>query len=115
VRLEGLGKLKNIHLIGNQIRDLQACSTVPQPTTLPRAPGVKSLTGLNWLMNVRNFGEGGGSKLCGSELWYASLTEVLLFNNTEVCNTPNPYFAFRLRGIKYEILKATLFKKQTPS
>jgi hypothetical protein len=30
VRLEGLGRLKN---------DLPACSVVPQPTTLPRAPG----------------------------------------------------------------------------
>jgi hypothetical protein len=38
VRLEGLGQLKKIHLIGTRIRDLPACSTVPQPTTLPRAP-----------------------------------------------------------------------------
>jgi hypothetical protein len=35
VRLEGLGKLKKIHLIGTQTRDLQACSIVPQPTALP--------------------------------------------------------------------------------
>jgi hypothetical protein len=27
-----------IHLIGNGTRDLPACSTVPQPNTLPRAP-----------------------------------------------------------------------------
>jgi len=26
--------------IGNQTRDLPACSAVPQPTALPRAPGV---------------------------------------------------------------------------
>jgi hypothetical protein len=37
VRLEGLGKLKKIHLIGTRTRDLPACSIVPQPTTtLPR-------------------------------------------------------------------------------
>jgi hypothetical protein len=38
MRLEGLGKLKRSHLIGTQSRDLPACSIVPQPTTLPRAP-----------------------------------------------------------------------------
>jgi hypothetical protein len=32
VRLEGLGKLKKlIHLIGSRIRDLPACSILPQP------------------------------------------------------------------------------------
>jgi hypothetical protein len=36
VRLEGLGILKKIHLIVTRTRDLQACSIVPQPTTLPR-------------------------------------------------------------------------------
>jgi hypothetical protein len=37
VRPEGLSELKKIlHLIGSQIRDLPACSIVPQPTTLPR-------------------------------------------------------------------------------
>jgi hypothetical protein len=38
VRLEGLGKLKKIHLIGNRSRDLPACSIVSQPTALPRTP-----------------------------------------------------------------------------
>jgi hypothetical protein len=38
VRLEELGKLKKIRLIWNVTRDLLACSIVPQPTTLPRAP-----------------------------------------------------------------------------
>jgi hypothetical protein len=37
------GKIKSIEksndLIGYRNRDLPACSTVPQPTTLPRAPG----------------------------------------------------------------------------
>jgi hypothetical protein len=37
VRLEGLGQLKKSNdFKGNQIRNLPACSTVPQPTTLPR-------------------------------------------------------------------------------
>jgi hypothetical protein len=31
VQLEGLGKLKKIHLIGTQTRDLPACGIVPQP------------------------------------------------------------------------------------
>jgi hypothetical protein len=38
VRLEGLDQLKIVHLIGTRTRDLPACSIVPQPTTLPRAP-----------------------------------------------------------------------------
>jgi hypothetical protein len=39
VRLEGLGQLKKSnYLIGTRSRDLPACSTVPQPTTLLRAP-----------------------------------------------------------------------------
>jgi hypothetical protein len=38
VRLEGLGQMKNIHLIGNRTRDLPGCSIVPQSTTLPLAP-----------------------------------------------------------------------------
>jgi hypothetical protein len=37
VRLEGLGQLKEINLIGTLTRDLPACSIVPQTTTLPRA------------------------------------------------------------------------------
>jgi hypothetical protein len=32
VRMEELGKLKKIHLIGTRSRNLPACSTVPQPT-----------------------------------------------------------------------------------
>jgi hypothetical protein len=39
VRLEGLGKLKKSNdLIGTRSHDLPACSIVPQPTTLQRAP-----------------------------------------------------------------------------
>jgi hypothetical protein len=40
MRLEGLGKLKlkKNDDIGNRIRDLPACSIVPQKTKLPRAP-----------------------------------------------------------------------------
>jgi hypothetical protein len=41
VQLEGLGQLnKSDDLIGNQTHDLSACSTVLQPTTLPRALSV---------------------------------------------------------------------------
>jgi hypothetical protein len=38
MRLEGLGKLKKIHLNGIRSRDLPACTIVPEPTTLLRAP-----------------------------------------------------------------------------
>jgi hypothetical protein len=41
MRLEGLGKLKKrIHLIGTRSRYLPACSIVPQPIILPRAPNL---------------------------------------------------------------------------
>jgi hypothetical protein len=44
--LEGLGQLKNSDdLNGNQTRNLPACSIVPQPTTLPRAPQCKHIGG----------------------------------------------------------------------
>jgi hypothetical protein len=33
MRVEGLGQLKKIHLLGTRTRDLPACSIVPQPTT----------------------------------------------------------------------------------
>jgi hypothetical protein len=39
VRLEGLGQSKKkIHYLGTRTRYLPACTIVPQPTTLPRAP-----------------------------------------------------------------------------
>jgi hypothetical protein len=38
VRLECLGKLKKFTSSGSRTGDLPACSIVPQPTTLPRAP-----------------------------------------------------------------------------
>jgi hypothetical protein len=42
LRLEGLGQLKNtMNSFGNRTHDLPACSIVPQPTTLPRAPEVQ--------------------------------------------------------------------------
>jgi hypothetical protein len=40
VWLEVLGKLKKIHLIGTQTRELPACSIVPEPATLLHAPSV---------------------------------------------------------------------------
>jgi hypothetical protein len=43
VRMEGLGQLKNpYHRIRN--RDVPACSILPQPTTLPRAPVTSIVT-----------------------------------------------------------------------
>jgi hypothetical protein len=41
VRLEGLGKLKKFNDIGTRTRDHLACSIVPQPTMLLRAPMTK--------------------------------------------------------------------------
>jgi hypothetical protein len=38
VQLEGLSKLKKVHLIKTGTRDLPACSIVPQPTMLPCGP-----------------------------------------------------------------------------
>jgi hypothetical protein len=52
VRLEGLGELEKIHRIRTRSSDLPACSIVPQPTTLPRAPGDTKTTQENiedWL------------------------------------------------------------------
>jgi hypothetical protein len=41
VWLEGLGRLGKVNdLVGCGTRDLTACSTVPQPATLPRAQGL---------------------------------------------------------------------------
>jgi hypothetical protein len=40
VRLEELGKLKKIHLVGTRTRHLPACIIVPQPTTLPLSPPI---------------------------------------------------------------------------
>jgi hypothetical protein len=38
VWLEGLGKFKKSISSGTQTGDLPACSIIPQPTMLPRAP-----------------------------------------------------------------------------
>jgi hypothetical protein len=37
-------KKKSNELIGTRTRDLQTCSIVPQPTTLPRAPYIYKYT-----------------------------------------------------------------------
>jgi hypothetical protein len=34
----GIRSIEKIHLVGTWTRELPACSIVPQPTTLPRAP-----------------------------------------------------------------------------
>jgi hypothetical protein len=44
VQLEGLGEPKKIHLIGTLTCDLPACSVMPQPITLPRAPCTTEVT-----------------------------------------------------------------------
>jgi hypothetical protein len=50
MRLKGLGQLKKSNdLIGNRTRDLPACSIVPQPTTLLRAPAL-SLYLINYIL-----------------------------------------------------------------
>jgi hypothetical protein len=38
---------KSNDIIGNRTRDLLACSIVPQPTTLPRAPTAATTTTAN--------------------------------------------------------------------
>jgi hypothetical protein len=44
VRLEVLGKLRKFNgLVGTRTRDRQACSIVPQSTTLPSAPLKKNI------------------------------------------------------------------------
>jgi hypothetical protein len=77
VRLEGLGQLKKIHLIRTQTRDLLACSIVPQPTTLPRAPKVDKSIRIYGLLykraikirlHPRSFNRAGGFNL--SQSWY---------------------------------------------
>jgi hypothetical protein len=51
VRLED----EKFHLIGTRTRDLPACSIVPQPTTLPRAP-CGGVHGLYYVVFVKNRG-----------------------------------------------------------
>jgi hypothetical protein len=57
VWLEGLGLLKKFNIIGNRTRDLQACSIVPQPTTLP--PDSLMMLKIKWtklkikILNIR--------------------------------------------------------------
>jgi hypothetical protein len=43
VWLEGLGSLQIQDLIRTRARNLPACNTVPQPTTLPHAPSKDAL------------------------------------------------------------------------
>jgi hypothetical protein len=57
-----VGRIRSIeksnHLIGNRIRDLPACSIVPQPTTLLRAPRYIRILYL-FKTESRNFHAGG--------------------------------------------------------
>jgi hypothetical protein len=55
LELEELSTLKKSYdLIGNRILDLPACSLVPEPTTLPRAPPQKVVPDLNQRAGVHN-------------------------------------------------------------
>jgi hypothetical protein len=65
MRLEGLDKFKEIHLIGTRSRDLPACSIVRQPTTLPsskweqqeieRGSRINKGTDMTFQINKTNF------------------------------------------------------------
>jgi hypothetical protein len=56
MQLERLGILKKSNdLIGIRTRDLPACSTVPQPTTVPRAPLIYTLYKALELQHTQNF------------------------------------------------------------
>jgi hypothetical protein len=52
VQLEDLGKLKKSTSSGTRTGELPACSIVPQPTTLPRAPVFSSIHGFNILRRI---------------------------------------------------------------
>jgi hypothetical protein len=70
VRLEGLGKLKISTSSGTRTGDLPACSIVPQPTTLPRAP-----TSPLWLSTVQHLA--GEQESLSSLLWFAAIQYIL--------------------------------------
>jgi hypothetical protein len=53
VRLEGLGQLKKFTSSGSRTGNLPACSIVPQPTILPRAPGDYGANNLNTLSKTQ--------------------------------------------------------------
>jgi hypothetical protein len=69
VRLEGLGKLKKIHLIRIQSRNLPACSIVLQPTTIQHCLGVHTDT----------------SSQPNRSVWHSRS-----MNASQVCMTPSP-------------------------
>jgi hypothetical protein len=79
VRLEGLGKLKKSTSSGTWTGDLPACSIVPQPTMLPRAPqniyGVFKWKGMTAL-GYSNF----------NPLYIEVFFFILLISNKEVSN-----------------------------
>jgi hypothetical protein len=77
VRLEGLGKLKKIHLIGTRTRNRPTCSIVPQPTTLPRTP---FLSGIRLKYDVvRTNAHGGKREHLSYNLVFVSLQFSLLW------------------------------------
>jgi hypothetical protein len=54
VRLKGLGQLKKSTSSGIRTGDLPACSIVPQPTTLPRAPFQIKVNIVKYFINFSN-------------------------------------------------------------
>jgi hypothetical protein len=87
VRLEGLGQLKKIHLIGTRTRDLPLCSIVPQPTTLPRAPWKKVNIKINFKEMAYEHGDSGvvrDGKGTGSWLLRKSYVTSWLRKNVDI-------------------------------
>jgi hypothetical protein len=86
VRLEGLGQLKKINLIGTRIRDLPAFSIVPQPTTLPRdSLNDKWFEGdpLTNFIHIRSF-----ILVLPFTLWSLRLSLLLGFSNEKLVSFP---------------------------
>jgi hypothetical protein len=72
--MEGLGKFKNILLIGTRTLDLPACSIAPQPTTLPRAPWVLILRHLNILLIAQDLYD---RNQCSANVYFVSYPDIL--------------------------------------
>jgi hypothetical protein len=86
VRLKGLSQLKkSSDIIGIWTRDLPACSIVPQPTTLPRAPNLE-MTGQYLQYELNRYEEAvsfsNAECWCNTSMWCRnnSQTPVQLFS-----------------------------------
>jgi hypothetical protein len=115
VRLEVLGQLKKIHLIGIRTRNLPACSIVPQQTTLPRAPVIilivlicvmltKSSQAISlWKLNknhgrfMEQSGSDDGSLISNQLTWLIAREEVINFSRRE-CFRSHMYMLLSLNA-----------------